>query len=147
MHEGINTKGSKFGHKRRTATDKRWQGDVTDGEYGASRIVYVFAWSYEDMKGLEPKFYQHQIHLTKDAKPVAQRCYRMNQNYATKVKEEIDKLLRVRIIWPVKQTMWLSPIIVVSKKNGKIRICVDYRKLNVATVTDVFSRYPLQTEC
>ena len=38
----------------------------------------VFAWSYEDMKGLDPKFYQHQINLATDAKPVQQRRYRMN---------------------------------------------------------------------
>ena len=81
----------------------------------------VFAWSYEDMKGLDPKFYQHQIQiLSKDAKPVIQRRYRMNPNYIVKVKEEIDKLLRVRFIRPVKQTTCLSPIVVVPKKNGKI---------------------------
>ena len=32
----------------------------------------VFAWSYNDMKGLSPKFYQHQINLAIDAKPVQQ---------------------------------------------------------------------------
>ena len=30
----------------------------------------VFAWSHEDMKGLDPKFYQHQINLATEAKPV-----------------------------------------------------------------------------
>ena len=63
----------------------------------------------------------------------------MNPNYAAKVKEEIDKLLRVGFIRPVKQATWLSPIMVVPKKNGKMRVCVDYRKLNAATVTDTFS--------
>ena len=38
----------------------------------------VFAWSYEDMQGLDPQLYQHQIHLSMDAKPVAQPRYRMN---------------------------------------------------------------------
>ena len=51
----------------------------------------VFAWSYKDMQGLDSQLYQHQIHLRIDAKPVAQRRYRMNPNYAAKVKEEIDK--------------------------------------------------------
>ena len=32
----------------------------------------VFAWSYEDMRGLDPQLYQHQIHLSADAKPIAQ---------------------------------------------------------------------------
>ena len=98
----------------------------------------VFAWSFEDMKGLDPTFCQHQINLHKDAKPVQQRRYRLNPNYAVKVKEEIDKLLKVKFIRRVKKATWLSPIVVVPNKNGKIRVCVDYRKLNVATVTDVF---------
>ena len=53
--------------------------------------------------------------------------------------KEIDKLLKVGFIRPVKGGTWLSPIVVVAKKNGKIRVCVDYRKLNVVTVTDAFS--------
>ena len=62
----------------------------------------------------------------------------MNPNYAAKVKEEIDKLLKVEFIRPVKQATWLSPIVVVPKKNGKMQVCLNYRKLNVATVTDAF---------
>jgi hypothetical protein len=98
----------------------------------------VFAWLYEDMKGLNPEFYHHKINLAKDAIPVQQRRYRLNPNYAAKVKEEIDKLLRVGFIRPVKQAIWLSPIVVVPKKNGKLKVCVDYRKLNAATITDAF---------
>ena len=62
----------------------------------------------------------------------------MNPKYALKAKEEIDKLLRVGFIRPVKQATWLSLILVVPKKNGKIKVCVDYQKLNVATITDGF---------
>ena len=98
----------------------------------------LFAWSYSDMKGLDPQYYQHQIHLHTDAWPVQQRCYRMNPNYTARVKEEIDKLLRVGFIRPVKRATWLSPIVVVPKKNGQIRVCVDYWKLNAATITDTF---------
>ena len=87
----------------------------------------VFSWSYEDMKGLEPQFHQHKINLSPHTIPVKQRWYRLNPNYAAKVKEEIDKLLRVGFIRPVKRKTWLSPIVVVPKKNGKLRVCVDYR--------------------
>ena len=62
----------------------------------------------------------------------------MNHNYATKVKEEIEKLLHVGFIRPVERATWLSPIVVVPKKNGKICVCVDYRKLNATTVTNGF---------
>ena len=98
----------------------------------------VFTWSHEDMTGLDPKFYQHQINLATDAKPVQQRRYRMNPNYAACVREEIDRLLKIGFIRTVKRETWLSPIIVVPKKNGKIRVYVDYRKLNAITITDAF---------
>ena len=98
----------------------------------------VFTWSYEDMKGLDPKFYQHQINLATDAKPVQQRRYRMNPNYVARVKEEINKLLKIGFILPVKRATWLRPILVVRKKNRMIRVCVDYRKLHAVTVTDAF---------
>ena len=90
------------------------------------------------MKGLDPQYYQHQIHLHKDARPVQQCRYRMNPNYAAKVKEEIDKFVWAGFIRPVKRATWLSPILVVPKKNRKIRVCVDYRKLNVVTLTNSF---------
>ena len=51
----------------------------------------VFSWSHEDMKGLDPKFFQHKINLATDAKPIQLHRYRMNPNYAACVKEEIDK--------------------------------------------------------
>ena len=62
----------------------------------------------------------------------------MNPNYVARVKEEIDKLLRMGFIQPVKRATWLSPIVVVLKKNGQIRVCVDYRKLNTTMITDAF---------
>ena len=63
----------------------------------------------------------------------------MNPNYAAKVKDKIDKLLRVGCIRPVKRATWLSPIVVVPKKNGQIQVCVDYRKLNATIIMDAFS--------
>ena len=62
----------------------------------------------------------------------------MNPNYAKKVKEEIDSILEVGFIAEVKSSDWLFPIVVVPKKNGKLRVCVYYRKLNAQTVKDPF---------
>ena len=64
----------------------------------------------------------------------------MNPNYAKAVKEDLEKLLKAGFIEPVDQATWLSPIVVVPKKNGKLRICVDFRRLNAATKKD---SYPL----
>ena len=98
----------------------------------------VFAWEHADLKGVDPKVCQHKIPLIPDAKPIRLQRYRMNPNYAKKVKEEIDNLLKAGFIAEVESSDWLFPIVVVPKKNGKLRVCVDYRKLNAQTVKDPF---------
>ena len=62
----------------------------------------------------------------------------MNPNYAKAVKEDLEKLLKADFIELVNQATWLSPIVVVPKKNGKLRICVDFRRLNAATKKDPY---------
>jgi len=61
----------------------------------------------------------------------------MNLNFALKVNEGLDKLLNTGFIYPIKTTQWLFPLVIVPKKNGKLRICVDYR-INVQTKKDPF---------
>jgi hypothetical protein len=56
------------------------------------------------------------------------------------IKHEIDKLLAIGFIQPVEEATWLSHIMAMPKKNGKFRICVDFRMLNKATKKDP---YPL----
>ncbi|KAH9293261.1 hypothetical protein KI387_041536, partial [Taxus chinensis] len=62
----------------------------------------------------------------------------MNPNLHEKVKEEIDKMLKSGIIKPLDESEWVSPMVISIKKDGRIRICVDYRELNVACITDPF---------
>ncbi|KAL6225628.1 hypothetical protein ACLB2K_004477 [Fragaria x ananassa] len=54
------------------------------------------------------------------------------------VKEEVEKMFKLGIIRVAKYNEWLSNIVHVRKKNGKIRVCVDYRDLNKATPKDVY---------
>ena len=64
----------------------------------------------------------------------------MNPNYAQQVKAEINKMLDAIIIYQIERTIWVSLIVVVPKKNGKIRICVDYRQVIDASIKD---NYPV----
>jgi hypothetical protein len=81
---------------------------------------------------------QHLIELDTTIPLAHQAKHRLNPNYATLVKHDIDKLLAVGFIQPMEEATWLSSIIVIPKKNGKLKICVDFRKLNVATKQDPF---------
>ncbi len=49
-------------------------------------------------------------------------------------------MLATRFIEFIKEATWLSPIVILPKKNGKLKICIDFKKLNVATKKDP---YPL----
>jgi hypothetical protein len=69
----------------------------------------------------------------------------MNPNYAAAVKIDLDKLLQAGFIEPIDHATWLSPIVVVPKKNCKLRICVDFRRLNKATKKDPY-RLPFTDE-
>jgi len=54
------------------------------------------------------------------------------------VKDELQKLLNVNFIYPIFDSQWVSPLVIVPKKNGKWCVCVDYRELNKATLKDHF---------
>ena len=54
------------------------------------------------------------------------------------VKEELQKLLDVGFIYPISDSEWVYPLVLIPKKNGKWIICVDYWELNKATKKDHF---------
>ncbi len=92
------------------------------------------------MKGIPQELAQHIIDLDTTIPLTHQTKYRLNSNYAAIVKQNIDKLLAARFIESVKEVTWLSPIVVSPKKNGKLRIYIDFIKLNATTKKDP---YPL----
>ncbi len=69
-----------------------------------------------------------------------QARYKLNPNYVITIKQDISKLLASKFIKYVEEITWLSPIVVVPKKNGKLKIYIDFRKQNAATNKDP---YPL----
>jgi hypothetical protein len=98
----------------------------------------AFSWDYKDMPGIHPDTCTHHIYLQENARPVRQPQRRMNPAVKDIVKEELQKLLDVNFIYPISDSKWVSPLVVVPKKENKWRICVDYRELNKATLKDYF---------
>ena len=64
---------------------------------------------------------------------------RVSVNYHSEVQQQINTMLQQGIIEP-SSSPWMAPAVFVRKKNGEIRLCVDYRELNKRTVKDA---YPL----
>ena len=111
------------------------------------RLIYflkqhqeVFAWTYEDMPGLDPKLVEHRLVLKPDCKPIKQKLRKMDPRVAPQVKEGLEELLKAGFIRTIEYPDWLANIVAVPKKNGKVRICIDFRDLNKATPKD---DYPL----
>ena len=76
---------------------------------------------------------------TGQSKPVSQAPYRPGLNWKDKVKEAVDKLLKSGYVRP-STSPWSSPVIPVPKKDGGVRLVVDYRAVKKLTQVD---KYPL----
>ncbi len=68
------------------------------------------------MRGIPREICEHRIELMANVWPIKQRKYKMNPNYALKVREDLDKLLDASFIYPIETTQWLFPLIIVPKK-------------------------------
>ena len=98
----------------------------------------VFSWSYEDMQGLDPTIVQHHLPILPHARPVKQKLRWLHPRWSLQVKEEIQKQLRVGFSSVVEYHEWLANVVPVPKKDGKVRVCVDFRDLNKASPKDDF---------
>ena len=101
-----------------------------------------FAW--DDDKLGYTDLLPHKITLTTD-RPVAQPYRRIPPTQLQEVREHLDDLLKKDIIRP-STSPYAAPIVIVRKKNGTIRCCCDYRRLNDVTVKDAFP-LPRMDEC
>ena len=109
-----------------------------------------------DVKGLSPSIVQHHTHLIEEVKPKRDSQCRLNPIVQDVVRVEILKLLDNGIIYPISDSQWVSHVHTIAKKAGftvienekkelvqthlptKIRVCIDYRKLNSVTCKDHF---------
>ncbi|KAK2362505.1 hypothetical protein QL285_087565 [Trifolium repens] len=98
-----------------------------------------FAWDYDEMPGLSKELVEHRLPLRPDKKPVKQLPRRFAPEIMTKIKAEIERLLKCKFIRTARYVEWLANIVPVIKKNGSLRVCIDFRDLNNATPKDEYA--------
>ena len=102
------------------------------------KFKYYFAWNYDEMPRLNRSLVEHLLPIKSEFHPFQQPLRRMSKELELKVNEEIEKLLKAKFIIPIRYVQWLANIVHVIKKNGKLRVCVDFRDLNAATHKDMY---------
>ena len=92
--------------------------------------IDVFAWSHEDMPGIDPSVITHRLNIYPSSKPVRQkkRVFALERDNA--IKEEVQKLTLAKFIREVYYPDWLANVVMVNKTNSKWRMCVDFIDLN-----------------
>ncbi|XP_069150824.1 uncharacterized protein [Solanum lycopersicum] len=80
----------------------------------------------------------HKLPINPGFEPVKQKTQKFNPELSLKIKEEITKQIKSRLVEGTQYPTWLANVIPVAKKDGKIRICVDYRDLNEASLKNNF---------
>ena len=79
---------------------------------------------------------EHVIRL-KDVNPIRQRSYRVPQHLGEKLKQEVEEMLKLGVIEP-SNSEYCSPVVIVLKKDGSLRICIDFRKINAVSEFDAY---------
>ena len=100
----------------------------------------VFVWSYKDLKVYDTDVIRHTIPLKENEKPFRHKLRRVNPLLFPLIEKEIKKLFDVENIVSLRHSKWLENVVPVRKKNGEIRICIDFRNLNRVSLKD---NYPL----
>ena len=86
----------------------------------------VFAWSYEDMLGIDTNTVQHCIPTDPTMKPVNLKLRRTKPKWTFKIKKEVEKQYNAGFLRVVNYPEWLANVVLVSKKDGRVRMCVDF---------------------
>ena len=119
-------------------------GDTTmsdDTSLGRTRVLCDYADVFPDsLSGLPPqREIEFVIDLVPGAEPVSKAPYRMAPAELKELKVQLQELLDLGFIRP-SHSPWGAPVLFVKKKEGSLRMCIDYRELNKLTIKN---RYPL----
>jgi hypothetical protein len=103
-----------------------------------SRNKDVFAWSALDLVGVSHTVIEHRLGIDPLVCPKKQRLCKMSDEKIEASKTEVHRLPEANFIEPVAYPTWLANVVMVQKKSGKWRMCIDFTSLNKACPKDNF---------
>ena len=102
------------------------------------RNIDIFAWDACDAPGIDLAFICHHLNVNPSIPPKKQLPWRPSKEHADVIRDEVMKLKRAGVIKEVFYPEWLANTMVVKKKSGKWRVCVDFTDINKACLKDPF---------
>ena len=87
---------------------------------------------------MDPSFICHHLNVNPSVTPKKQPHWRSSKEHSTAIKDKVTKFKQAGAIKEVFYPEWLVNTVVVKKKNGKLRVCVDFMDLNKAYPKDPF---------
>ena len=100
--------------------------------------VDVFAWNAYKAPGVDPNFICHHLNVNPSVTPRKQPPRHLSKDHSNAVRDEVRRLKQAGAIKEMFYLEWLTNTVVVKKKNGKWRVCVDFTDLNKACPKDHF---------
>ncbi|XP_069145979.1 uncharacterized protein [Solanum lycopersicum] len=95
-----------------------------------TEYMYAFVWKVTDMLGLSTNVVSHKLPINSGSNPLKQKARKFKPELSLKIKEEITKQIEYRLVEVMQYPTWLANVVSIAKKDGKNKICVDYRDLN-----------------
>nr|GEZ77861.1 DNA/RNA polymerases superfamily protein [Tanacetum cinerariifolium] len=112
---------------------------VIFGDLDKPEFVYQDS-QLEELSGIPPeREVEFGIELIPGTQPISKALYRMAPIKLKELKEQLQELLDLGFIRP-SVSLWGAPVLFIKKKDGSMRLCIDYRALNRVTIRN---RYPL----
>ena len=102
------------------------------------RNIDKFAWDACDAPGIDLAFIYHHLNVNPAIIPKKQPPRRPSKEHVDAIRDEVVKLKHAGAIKEVFYPEWLANTVVVKKKSGKWRVCVDFTDLNKACPKDPF---------